>query len=61
MEYKATWKDGKLHGLRTRFYENGQKYLETTYKDGKLISSKGWDKDGKLISSKGWDKDGNPK
>ena len=36
----------KKDGLYTTWYENGQKAEEATYKNGKLISSKEWDKDG---------------
>ena len=32
---ESTWKDGKKHGLRTRWYKNGQKQSEGTLKDGK--------------------------
>ena len=28
------------------WYENGQKWLEETYKDGEVISEKCWDEDG---------------
>jgi len=30
------YKDGKLHGLRTYWYENGEKNEECNFKDGKL-------------------------
>jgi antitoxin component YwqK of YwqJK toxin-antitoxin module len=30
------------------WYENGKKKLEGTYKDGKAISSKEWNKDGSI-------------
>ena len=46
--YEITFKDGKWHGLRTRWWNNGQKMGEITYKDGKPISVKEWDKDGNL-------------
>ena len=39
MTYK---KDGKY----TEWYENGQKYSEHLYKDGKWISTKKWNRDG---------------
>ena len=45
---EGTHKDGKWHGLRTRWWNNGQKMGEITYKDGKPISVKEWDKDGNL-------------
>jgi len=43
---EGTYKDGKLDGLHTLWYENGQKLGEGTIKDGELISSKCWDEDG---------------
>ena len=42
-----TYKDGKLDGLKTWYYENGQKFWENTYKDGEYISAECWDEDGK--------------
>ena len=44
--YEGTWKDGKLNGLETEWYENGQKSREGTYKDGQLISEECWDENG---------------
>ena len=44
--YEGTWKDGKLNGLVTRWYNNGQKWQEVTYKDRKRITKKCWDWDG---------------
>ena len=35
---EISYKDGKIDGTRTQFYKNGQKGLESTYKDGKCIS-----------------------
>ena len=34
---EITYKDGKEDGLYTRWYENGQKDWEGTYKDGKKM------------------------
>ena len=34
------------NGIQTEYWENGQKKWEGTYKDGKFISVKSWDKDG---------------
>jgi antitoxin component YwqK of YwqJK toxin-antitoxin module len=34
---KRTFKDGKVEGLHTKWYENGQKSSEVTYKDGEEI------------------------
>ena len=41
-------KDGKRNGLWTGWYENGQKWLEKTYKNGKGISSKRQNEDGSV-------------
>ena len=38
----------KKNGIHTEFYENGQKKEEGTFKDGKLISKKEWNKDGSV-------------
>ena len=67
-------KDGKLDGLSIWWtYENGQKWLEGTYKNGKEDGShtrwfengqkrsKENYKDGKLVSETCWDEDGNEK
>ncbi len=35
IKYFKSYKDGKEDGLRTSWYESGQKYFEGTYKDGK--------------------------
>ena len=35
-------------GLLTRYYENGQKSFEGTYKNGKFISGKYWNEDGSV-------------
>jgi antitoxin component YwqK of YwqJK toxin-antitoxin module len=35
-------------GLHTEWYENGQKKVEETYKDGKEISFKMWNSDGSV-------------
>ena len=43
---EGIYKDGKLEGLFTQWYENGQKWFEVTYKDDELISSKCWSDDG---------------
>ena len=40
---ETNYKDGKKDGLWNWWYENGQKEAELIYKDGKLISRKGWD------------------
>ena len=64
-------KDGKLDGLETRWYENGQKAMEINYKDGKEDGLKtmwyenngqkeeeaNW-KDGKLMSAVRWKPNG---
>jgi len=38
----------KKEGKFTEWYENGQKDLEGTYKDGNLKFGKTWDKNGNL-------------
>ena len=45
---EGTYKDGELDGLRTKWYKNGQKRKEETYKDGKRISKKEWNEDGSV-------------
>ena len=45
MEEK-TYKYGKEEGFLTTWYENGQKQLEGTIKNGEAISQKCWDEDG---------------
>ena len=39
---------GRIHGLETHWYENGQKMHEETFKDGKSISYKQWNEDGSV-------------
>ncbi len=35
-------------GIKTEWYDNGQKSSEETYKNGKWISSKRWNEDGSV-------------
>jgi len=49
IKFHKTYKNGKLDGLSTIWYENGQKNTEGTYKDGKLISRKDWKYDGSVM------------
>ena len=49
MKEEGTCKDGKPDGLHTQWYENGQKKVEGTRKDGKLIEVTWWDEDGNVI------------
>ena len=42
IESLAPFKDGKLDGLATHWYKNGQKKTETTYKDGESVSQRSW-------------------
>ena len=49
MKEEGTCKDGKLNGKSTVWYENGQKKVEGTRKDGKLIVVTEWDEDGNEI------------
>jgi len=45
---KVVKNDKDEDGLSTFWYKNGQKRFETTYKDGKIISQKSWNKDGSV-------------
>ena len=44
----ALWhfKDGKADGLWTKWFDNGQKKEEVTYKDGKLVTAVSWKPNG---------------
>jgi len=42
----AQYKDGKADDLATMWYKNGQKSLETTNKDGKLMTVVAWKPNG---------------
>ena len=56
--FEEYYKDGKLNGLSTWWYENGQKELENHYKDGKLNGlSTCWYENGQ-IEGEGFFKDG---
>ena len=49
--YEKSWnEDGKKDGYWTSYYENSylEQEWEKRYKDGKLISSKEWNKDGSV-------------
>jgi len=46
IESLAPFKDGKLDGLATHWYKNGQKKTETTYKDGESVSQRSWPSNG---------------
>lgn len=43
---KVDKKGQKFHGVYEKFYENGQKMFEYTYKNGKLVNLEGWDRNG---------------
>ena len=45
---EVTSKSGKIDGLQTMWYENGQKKYEGTYKNGKRVSERLWNKDGSV-------------
>ena len=45
---KGFIKKGNLDGDWTKWYGNGQKSYEGTYKDGEVISKKFWNKDGSV-------------
>ena len=49
----ATLKDGKLDGLKTEWYGNGQKKSEETWKDRRFIVNNGWDKNGNIMVNNG--------
>ena len=65
--------EGWKERLKTRWYENGQKWFEETWKDGwedglwtwwyenGQKNKEGTYKDGELISAECWDEDGNEK
>ena len=67
---ELTFKDGKEEGLKTTWYENGQRMEKGTYKKGKLDGlTVSWHengqnrteinyKDGTVISSKYWNSKG---
>ena len=46
---KSNHINGKLHGVWTSWYENGQKNREILHRDNDLISSKCWDNNGNKI------------
>lgn len=48
MKEEKTYKNGKLDGLYTFWYENGQKLFERNFKDGNLIFGKEWNEDGSV-------------
>ena len=43
----AYYREGKEHGIGRLWYQNGEKEMETHYKNGKQVSNKCWDKQGK--------------
>jgi antitoxin component YwqK of YwqJK toxin-antitoxin module len=40
-----------MDGLYTAWHENGQKQVEGTYKDGKVISEKWWNSKGEEVET----------
>ena len=44
------YKDCKLEGMSKKFHENGGIWSIKTYKNGKFINRKEYDKEGKLMS-----------
>jgi antitoxin component YwqK of YwqJK toxin-antitoxin module len=42
LKQTISWKDGKLDGLRTEYYENGQKEHIRIYKEGECLSEASW-------------------
>ena len=66
---EGTFKDGKLDGLHTYWYENGQIHNKLIFKDGELVDEKKWYENGQKkkeviyedgidISYKEWNEDG---
>ena len=56
---EGNYKEGKLHGLVTIWYQNGQKREELNWKDGKFMSAKVWKPNGKRCPLTNIDEDGN--
>jgi len=46
MAEEWNFKDRRTHGPYTKWYENGQKKEETTYKDSNLVTSTIWNPNG---------------
>ena len=40
-----------MDGLQTSWHENGQKWTEQTYKDGRWISAKFWNSKGEEVET----------
>ena len=59
MKHLILLKDGKLHGLRTWWYKNGQKQRESRWKNGKLISAVHWKPNGEKCPVTKIDEEGN--
>ena len=53
------FKEGKGDGLWTSWYSNGQKKVESIYKDGKLVSIMVWKPNGEKCPVRKIDEDGN--
>ena len=47
-EYQENYKNGKIDGLQTTWYESGQKEIEGTYKDGEISLIGEWKEDGSV-------------
>ncbi len=47
----AQLKDGKPDGPSTGWHENGQKWQESTYKDGRWVSGKYWNSKGEEVET----------
>ena len=45
------WMSGKRHGRCEKWFEKGQKWIESDYRFGEPINSKFWDKEGNRTSS----------
>jgi antitoxin component YwqK of YwqJK toxin-antitoxin module len=50
-EAEGNHKDGKADGFLVSWHENGQKMMESTFKDNELISGKFWNSKGEEVDS----------
>jgi len=56
---ECTYKDGKRDGLEARWYKNGEKNVESTWKDDKLVTAVVWKPNGERCPETGVDENGN--
>ena len=50
-EAEGNHKDGKADGFLVSWHENGQKMMESTFKDNEFISEKYWNSKGEEVDS----------